>query len=718
MDKKPEAQKVKLLLYLLGRKGREIHSTIQFQTTDEHGNKVDIEEKNITVKMVLDEFDKHCDPKKNETVERYKFYSRSQQVGDTFDKFLAEIRILADTCNFGTLKDSMIRDRIICGVSDSGLRERLLRVADLDLDKCIQVCRATEVSKEQNKEIEPQAAGASVHTVNSHKKNFKKQPQKPQRHQQQQQNRQDSSQCKYCGSRHVKGKRNCKAYGHQCGKCGKLHHFEKVCNSTKSSVHQIQESVESDSDDYYSIYSVDLRNLSESINAINQATENKVFATLSVNGQYVKFQVDSGATCNILPHKYLSDKNIITKTDQILSMYNNTTIKPLGKCHLKFTNPKNGGKYKADFVVLDGPCQPILGSKASQALKLITVENENILELSMKKTEALTREKVCSKFQDVFTGLGLLEGDYHLQLDPNAKPVIHAPRKVPLAIKKDLENELERLVKLRILAKVTEPTPWVSSLVVARKPSGKLRVCIDPQDLNKGLQRAHYPMPTIDDILPDLSDAKCFSVLDAKDGFWHVRLDYESSLMTTFNSPFGRFRWLRMPFGINTAPEEFQRRQHQALEGLPGVKSIHDDILVIGEGKTVAEAQEDHDRNFMRLMERCREKQLKLNKDKMKFRQSQVKFIGHTITAEGLKADPEKVKAVLDMPNPTDVAGVRRFIGFVTYLAKFLPKLSDICEPLRKLTQKDIEWHWTSEHDNAVRQVKKFSHNRSGIVVL
>lgn len=99
------------------------------------------------------------------------------------------------------------------------------------------------------------------------------------------------------------------------------------------------------------------------------------------------------------------------------------------------------------------------------------------------------------------------------------------------------------------------------------------------------------------------------------------------------------------------------------------VKSIHDDKLVIGEGKTLAEAQVNHDRNFIQLMDRCREKQLKLNKDEMKFQLSEVKFIGHTITAEGLKPDPEKLKAVLDMPNPTDVAGVRRFIGFVTYLA-------------------------------------------------
>ena len=130
MDKKPETQKVKLLLYLLGRKGREIHSTMNFQTTDEHANKVNIEEKNITVKMILAEFDKHCDPKKNDTVERYKFYSRNQQSGDTFDKFLADIKILADTCNFRTLKKSMIRYRIICGVKDSGLRERLPRVSE------------------------------------------------------------------------------------------------------------------------------------------------------------------------------------------------------------------------------------------------------------------------------------------------------------------------------------------------------------------------------------------------------------------------------------------------------------------------------------------------------------------------------------------------------------------------------------------------------------
>ena len=126
--------------------------------------------------------------------------------------------------------------------------------------------------------------------------------------------------------------------------------------------------------------------------------------------------------------------------------------------------------------------------------------------------------------------------------------------------------------------------------------------------------------------------------------------------------------------GISTAPEEYQRRQDQAVEGLPGVSSIIDDILVYGEGDTEEEPVQDHDKKLKALMERWRERGLVLNKDKRRLREKDVRFIGHLITAGGLKPDPEKVKAVNDMPNPTNVAVVRRFLGFMNYLIITEPK--------------------------------------------
>ena len=203
----------------------------------------------------------------------------------------------------------------------------------------------------------------------------------------------------------------------------------------------------------------------------------------------------------------------------------------------------------------------------------------------------------------MFTGLGCLPGEYHIKVDTNIAPVQHVPRRVPVPLKAKLKTKIEEMEKQRIIVKETGPTEWISSLVAVQKP-GKLRVCIDPRDLNKAIKRPKYQMPTVDEVLPKLAKAKVFTVLDAKDGFYQVKLDKESSLLTTFWTPFGRYRYLRMPQGISSAPEEYQRRQNEALVGLDGVEVIADDILCYGSGETMEEALTDHDQNLVNLLKR------------------------------------------------------------------------------------------------------------------
>ena len=201
--------------------------------------------------------------------------------------------------------------------------------------------------------------------------------------------------------------------------------------------------------------------------------------------------------------------------------------------------------------------------------------------------------------------------------------------------------------------------------------------------------------------------SNCFQRQTFKDGFLQIQLDEESSKLTTFQTPWGRYRYLRMPFGISPAPEYFQRKLDQNLEGLNGVYKIADDILITGRGSTMKEAVKDHDATLLKLLDRCRERNLKLNREKLQLKCSETPFIGHVLTPEGVKPDPSKVEAILKMERPKDVAAVTRLVGLVNYLSKFLLKLSEVCEPLRRLTHKDVEWRWSEEQEDALERVKQ-----------
>ena len=183
-----------------------------------------------------------------------------------------------------------------------------------------------------------------------------------------------------------------------------------------------------------------------------------------------------------------------------------------------------------------------------------------------------------------------------------------------------------------------EPTEWVNSLVV-QKPTGAVRLCIDPRDLNLAIKRPHYPMKTIDDVASRLQGAKIFSILDAASGFWQLKLDDESSRLCTFNTPIGQYRFTRLPFVVKCAPKIFQRTMDRMVEDLEGVEVIMDDVVVAGDETT-------HDERLQKFLDRASKQGLKLNKEKCKIRQTQVPYVGHLLTSEGLKIDSQKMESL------------------------------------------------------------------------
>ena len=434
---------------------------------------------------------------------------------------------------------------------------------------------------------------------------------------------------------------------------------------------------------------------------------------LAPNNVPVQFQIDSGAECNVLPSdvyvEVTGDPNYehLQPTKASIIMYNGAREAIVGKCKLYAT--RNGMKHTVEFNMLRGNYTPILSLESCVALgflKILDCDKPERVYCSMKSSAVLTKQQVLEQFQDVFTGLGKLETPYRIRVDPNVQPVVHPSRRIPVAIHSALKEKLDEMVADGVIAPVTEATDWVSSMVVVHKPSGALRICIDPKDLNQAIKREHYPLPAIEELTTRLGKAKVFTVLDASNGFWQIPLDNKSSMLTCFNTPFGRFKWLSMPFGLNSAPEVWQRRMHEIFEGLPGTEVMFDDFLIIGRGDTLKQAVIDHDQNLIKFLERARERNLKLKAEKIRFRLQEVPFIGHMLTADGLAPSPEKIKAILEMLTPTDVPSLQRFLGMVNYVSKFVPKLSDHTELLRTLTVKDADWKWLPEHEKAYENLK------------
>ena len=344
--------------------------------------------------------------------------------------------------------------------------------------------------------------------------------------------------------------------------------------------------------------------------------------------------------------------------------------------------------YLVEVQVADADVIPVSGLQSSTELKLIkslqTIESDN----------AQGPEKIMKDYEHLFKGIGTLPGQNEIKMDEHACPTIHPPRRIPHMLKDKVKDEQKRMERMDIITKVEQPTKWVNPIVVVKKPNGDVRICLDSVKLNKSIQREHYPLKTVEKVAASLGDAKIFTTLDVTSGFYQIKLAEKSTWLTTFNTPFGRYKFERLPFGIVSAPEVFQRTMAQMFEDIEGCEVFVDDLLVWGK------SEQEHNERLKNVMERAAEIDLKFNKEKCKINQKEVKYVGHTFGSDGLKPSADRVQAILDMPLPQDRKSLQRFMGMVNYLNKFIPNLSSVSKPLRELLNHS-EWHWIKKQQEA-----------------
>ena len=253
--------------------------------------------------------------------------------------------------------------------------------------------------------------------------------------------------------------------------------------------------------------------------------------------------------------------------------------------------------------------------------------------------------------------------------------------------------ELERLQQEDVIIEVNHYTEWVNLIVPVQKPDGHIRLCIDMRNLNMAIKRNPYYLRTLDGILPQLSKAKTISMGDAMSENWHVPLDLASSILMTFSTPYGKFRWLKLPIVLKIALDIFQERLDRVLALVPNTIGIADSIVIYGENEI------EHDASFVTLCETARANGLNGNAKKLQFKSNNCKFFGHKLTPDGLKADKSKIETIVKMSPPKTETDLKSFLGMVNYLGQYTPALDG-------LYKKDTVWRWDPEHQRAFEGIK------------
>lgn len=629
----------------------------------------------------------HYSPKPLVIAERFKFNRRFQQEGESVAAFAVELKRLAASCDFGAFLDDALRDRFVAGLSDRETQAQLLKKSTLTFANACDIAKSIELARKESNAFQPRHAQGTVSALRQKPDSGRR----PQRREKSSATAEpsraralESSDCFRCGSAHESS--TCKFRKYRCRSCKRYGHLAKMCRGgARDSANVVVEDSDRDEVVLYNVYSCDGRSGHYEI-------------SLKVAQKNVRMQIDTGASVSIVPealYKKYWPSLPLEPSPLKLKTYGGTPLTVAGK--LSVLVEHNGQREHLPLIVVktrDNSNTALLGRDWLAALKL---DWTSVHGVCLDKVAALL-EKYAKVFEPT---LGQIKGSpIKLVLKEGSTPVFCKARQVPFALREAVSLELQSLVKTGVLVPVQQ-SDWATPLVVVPKPNNQVRVCGDFKvTLNPCLRTDHYPLPVMEDLFVMMSGCRYFTVLDLSTAYQQLALHPEAQSLVVVNTHLGLFKYTRLLYGITSAPSIFQAVMDDVLKGLDRVSCYLDDVLIAG--STLEECFE----KVESVLSRFQERGIRLKKEKCKFFQTSVSYLGHILDEKGIRPSDGNVQAIKEAPTPKNETQLRAYLGLLNFYGKFVPNMAAMLKPLYNVLNHEKGFQWSHAAEQAFQQSK------------
>lgn len=636
-------------------------------------------------KIAIEKLNEYFAPKQSNLFERHLFRLMRQEPGEKFEKFLVRLRRQSAKCNFSNDNESLI-DQITEKCLSTDLRKRILVLGDtVTVDKIIAEANALETVERQMIDFQDKQ-NVNVNKIDTVKNRSINE---------------EKIECTRCGSKNHKFDSDlCVAKDKTCAKCGYKGHFLKMCrtrankrkpNPRDQKTNSKKRRFEKNDTEGPS----GKKNKSDAVIDYIFHIDEDAAISCQIGGVDVDLLIDSGSKCNIISEKswnLMKAKNVIVtnqekKPDKTFMSYGSKDpLTVLGSFEAEIcVGPET---ILAKFYVIKDGVRNLLGKDSAITLK--------VLKLGLQVNEVSVTK--FPKFKNIVLKIAI---------DKTVTPVCQPYRRVPIPLEVKINNKIDELMEMDIIEPVNEPSPWVSPMVPVLKEDGDVRICLDMRCANKAIIREHHILPTMHQLMPKFRKAKFFSKLDVCNAFHQVEIAENCREITTFITSKGLYRYKRLMFGISSAPEHFQKIMEHMLIKCQGVANFIDDIIVCGRD------EKEHDENLKNVLHVLKVNNVLLNNKKCLFKAREIEFLGHRLSADGIRPLDKYIKTIESFREPKNVEEIQSFLGLINFVGKWIPNLATLTEPIREILRKKLHKHadifsfWTVKQQRAYDQLKQ-----------